>query len=96
MLSKKLVSFNQSSTENFHKFHDSEKMQSTLDEGEEAYRARAGRKRHSVQLDKKVTAQLRDLDRRSSTVSTGTADTGSVCKSGGHRALHDIRHREYV
>lgn len=79
MLAKRLLSFKPSSTENFDNFHDSEKMKTTLDEsGEEAYRARAGRKRHSVQLDKKLTQQLMNLDRRSSTISTGTAD--SLCK----------------
>ncbi|GFN74951.1 adenosylhomocysteinase [Plakobranchus ocellatus] len=80
MLAKKLLSFKPSSSENFeNSYHDSEKVKSTLGEsGEDAYRARAGRKRHSVQLDKKLTQQLLNLDRRSSTVSTGTAE--SLCE----------------
>uniref|UniRef100_A0A0B7BA94 Uncharacterized protein n=1 Tax=Arion vulgaris TaxID=1028688 RepID=A0A0B7BA94_9EUPU len=53
MLAKKLLSFKPGSAENFDNFHDSEKMKNTLDEsGEQAYRTRAGRKRHSVQLDR--------------------------------------------
>lgn len=79
MLAKKLLAFRNSSSENFEKnFHEAEKMQNLEEGGEEAYRARAGRKRHSVQLDKKITQQLLNLDRRSSTVSTGTID--SLCK----------------
>ncbi|KAK6995006.1 S-adenosylhomocysteine hydrolase-like protein 1 [Biomphalaria glabrata] len=94
MLAKKLLSFKPSSSENFEKFHDSEKMNSSLDEsGEEAYRARAGRKRHSVQLDKKLTSQLHSLDRRSSTISTGTADSLSSY-TGSSSEEDDISPRE--
>lgn len=81
ILAKKFLSFKTNSSENFDKFHEGEKMQNMVDEeGEDAYRARAGRKRHSVQLDKRLTQQLMALqDRRSSTTSTGTLD--SLCKS---------------
>ena len=81
MLAKKLLSFKAGSSDNFENYHDSEKVKNTLGEsGEDAYRARAGRKRHSVQLDKKITQQLLSMDRRSSTVSTGTAE--SLCELG--------------
>ncbi|KAL8599373.1 hypothetical protein ACOMHN_067405 [Nucella lapillus] len=82
MLAKRLLTFRNSSSENFEKnLAQAEKLQNLDEGGEDAYRARAGRKRHSVQLDKKITQQLLNLDRRSSTVSTGTLD--SLCEFGG-------------
>ncbi|XP_076448238.1 putative adenosylhomocysteinase 3 [Babylonia areolata] len=76
MLAKRLLTFRNSSSDNFEKnLAQAEKLQNLDEGGEDAYRARAGRKRHSVQLDKKITQQLLNLDRRSSTVSTGTIDS---------------------
>ncbi|GFR71313.1 adenosylhomocysteinase [Elysia marginata] len=94
MLAKKLLSFKAGSSDNFESYHDSEKVKSTLGEsGEDAYRARAGRKRHSVQLDKKITQQLLTMDRRSSTVSTGTAESLSSY-TGSSSDEDDISPRE--
>ena len=82
MMAKRLLSFRNSSSDNFEKnLAQAEKLQNLDEGGEEAYRARAGRKRYSVQLDKKITQQLLNFDRRSSTVSTGTID--SLCESAG-------------
>ena len=84
MLAKRLLTFRNSSSENFEKnLAQAEKLQNLDEGGEEAYRARAGRKRHSVQLDKKITQQLLSLDRRSSTVSTGTIDSLCELWAGG-------------
>ncbi|KAK7496170.1 hypothetical protein BaRGS_00012580, partial [Batillaria attramentaria] len=97
MLAKRLLTFRNSSSENFEKnLHEAEKMQNLDEGGEEAYRARAGRKRHSVQLDKKVTQQLLSRsteDRRSSTVSTGTLDSLSSY-TGSSSDEDDISPRE--
>ncbi|KAK3778209.1 hypothetical protein RRG08_060136 [Elysia crispata] len=94
MLAKKLLSFKAGSSDNFESYHDSEKVKNTLGEsGEDAYRARAGRKRHSVQLDKKITQQLLSMDRRSSTVSTGTAESLSSY-TGSSSDEDDISPRE--
>lgn len=65
MLSKKLLVVKNSS-DNFENYNATEKMKSL--EEEEAFKTRAGRKRHSVQLDKRITQQLQD--RRSSNVSS--------------------------
>lgn len=74
MLSKKLLA-KSTSNSNEH-FEVTEKMKSL--EEEEAYKTRAGRKRHSVQLDRRISLQLMQ-DRRSSNASS-TGDTDSLCK----------------
>lgn len=45
---------------------------------EDAFRARSARKRHSIQLDKRISAQLQE--RRSSNASSTSEGGDSVCK----------------
>jgi hypothetical protein len=58
-----------------------EKMRN-LTEEDFINKARAGRKRHSVQLDKRITQQLLEAksDRRSSNASSYAGSTDSLCK----------------
>lgn len=75
MLSKKLHSKPEASVH----FDVTEKI---INMGEEeAFKQRAGRKRHSVQLDKKISLQLQSLaDRRSSNASSGGDSVDSLCE----------------
>ena len=78
MLSKKLLAKTASdSTDNFEM---TEKMKNLEDE-DFLLKARAGRKRHSVQLDKRITQQLLEAksDRRSSNASS-YGESESLCK----------------
>ena len=78
MLSKKLLAKTASDTgENF---EVTEKMKNLEDE-DFLLKARAGRRRHSVQLDKTIKAQFLEpkLDRRSSNASSH-GESDSVCK----------------
>lgn len=59
------------------KFDVTEKMRS-IEEGEEGFKTKAGRKRHSIQLDRRISLQVANLvgdGRRSSNASTGTLDS---------------------
>ena len=79
MLSKKLLAKTASDTgENFEM---TEKMRN-LDEEDFLLKARAGRRRHSVQLDKTIKAQFLDAksDRRSSNASSYGGESESLCK----------------
>jgi len=75
MLSKKLHSKHASDSNT--EFDLTEKIKNMGEE--EAFKMRAGRKRHSVQLDKRITQQL-FADRRSSNASSGGDSVDSLCK----------------
>ena len=79
MLSKKLLA--KTDSNNTTDFEVPEKMKN-LTEEDFINKARAGRKRHSVQLDKRITQQLLDgkVDRRSSNASSYAESTDSLCK----------------
>ena len=79
MLSKKLLAKTASDTGD--SFDVSEKMRN-LDEEDFLLKARAGRRRHSVQLDKTIKAQFLDAksDRRSSNASSYGGESESLCK----------------
>jgi hypothetical protein len=74
MMSKKLIGKNLSENS----LNDSlpEKLKSMG--VEEAFRARSARKRHSIQLDKRISIQLQE--RRSSNASSTSDTADSVCK----------------
>lgn len=78
MLSKKLLAKTDS---NHTDFEVPEKMKN-LTEEDFINKARAGRKRHSVQLDKRITQQLLEgkVDRRSSNASSYADSADSLCK----------------
>lgn len=76
MLSKKLLSKQTSGSPS--DFDMTEKVISMGEE--EAFKMRAGRKRHSVQLDKRITQQLLQQDRRPSNASSTGDSVDSVCK----------------
>lgn len=79
MLSKKLLA--KTASDSTDHFEMPEKMRN-LTEEDFINKARAGRKRHSVQLDKRITQQLLDskVDRRSSNASSYGGSTDSLCK----------------
>ena len=83
MLSKKLLAKTASdSTDNFEM---TEKMKNLEDE-DFLLKARAGRRRHSVQLDKRITQGLlleAKSDRRSSNASSYGGESESLCKFDG-------------
>lgn len=75
---KRLMSKNHSNDDD--KFDVTEKMRS-IEEAEEGFKTKAGRKRHSIQLDRRISLQVASLvgdGRRSSNASTGTMD--SLCE----------------
>lgn len=78
MLSKKLLAKTDSNSTDF----DVPEKMKNLTEEDFINKARAGRKRHSVQLDKRITQQLLDgkVDRRSSNASSYAESTDSLCK----------------
>ena len=79
MLSKKLLA--KTASDSADHFEMPEKMRN-LTEEDFINKARAGRKRHSVQLDKRITQQLLEAksDRRSSNASSYAGSTDSLCK----------------
>ncbi|XP_060584911.1 putative adenosylhomocysteinase 3 [Ruditapes philippinarum] len=83
MLSKKLLAKTASDSNNDH-FEMPEKMRN-LTEEDFINKARAGRKRHSVQLDKRITQQLLEAksDRRSSNASSYAGSTDSLSSYTG-------------
>lgn len=80
MLSKKLLA--KTASDSGENFEMTEKMKNLEDE-DFLLKARAGRKRHSVQLDKRITQQLLEAksDRRSSNASSYGGESESLCKS---------------
>lgn len=78
MLSKKLLAKTDSNSTDF----DVPEKMKNLTEEDFINKAIAGRRRHSVQLDKRVTQQLLDgkVDRRSSNASSYAESTSSLCK----------------
>jgi len=79
MLSKKLLVKTDSNADNY----DVPEKMRNLTEEDFLGKARAGRRRHSVQLDKRVTQQFLEngkLDRRSSNASSYSKSEDSLCK----------------
>lgn len=92
MLAKRLLfKTDSNSSDNLEKYGSSEKMKSM--EGEEMFKARSDRKRHSVQLDKRITLQLQE--RRQSSTSTGTNDSMCKCCITCH-LLYLCRHHQFL